>query len=82
MSNSLYNTTAYKKPVEAAMKAFEDACNTLTALAAAHRIHPTHVIHMQTQIERRTKDLKVQLSFKHSEMDAFLPEVPDADAKA
>lgn len=72
----IYDTSNYKKPIETALKSYNDSCNQLMSLAAAHRLHPDHVAHLQAQVQKRSKDLIKQLAFEHSDVEIALPEIP------
>lgn len=74
-STTQYDVNSYKKAAEAALKAFNDACNQLSTVAATYKLHPDHVGHLQAMVQKRSKDLVKQIAFEHSDVETSLPEL-------
>lgn len=75
---STTGTITYQKQAEALLKAYNDAANALAAFAAATRLHPAHVEHMQNQINQRTKMLVKQIAVEHVDIEVELPSLDGA----
>lgn len=67
----------YAKQAQSLLEKFNGVCQELTSFAAANKLHPAHVKHMQDQIGNRTKILVKQLAVEHVDLETELPTIDE-----
>lgn len=71
------NQPAYTKQAQNLLSKYNDICHEIASFAAATKMHPAHVKHMQDQINNRSRVLVKQIQVEHVELDLELPAVTE-----